>query len=272
MDLDSLTHYDLAFSLGGTCACSQSLRAGELQFLSFPFDWLYGGSPLCRARAIVDGPVDWFDSAVLTRHSVPWNLKHESWRNTGNGIVFKHDFAWNVSFEEQLPSVRGKYERRFARLRELIGRSGSVLAVWITPPELDDFPNSEFTGILELLRGRWPDVRFELLKLSCERGRAFKDRLETSRDGFRTVAFDYFDGRTGFYDTVRMAKFLKSVISVTDYRSERERREWPARQRQLRYGVYRADNWLDYMYNRMLYRLYRHVRKQIVRRGLQCLG
>ena len=31
--------YDFAFSLGFSCACSESLRAEGLQFASCPFDW-----------------------------------------------------------------------------------------------------------------------------------------------------------------------------------------------------------------------------------------
>ncbi len=32
--------YDLAFSLGAACSCSQTLRAAGMRYAPIPFDWL----------------------------------------------------------------------------------------------------------------------------------------------------------------------------------------------------------------------------------------
>ena len=46
------THYDLVFSLGQLCACSQALRTANLQFASYPLDWV-GGSPIEVCASLV---------------------------------------------------------------------------------------------------------------------------------------------------------------------------------------------------------------------------
>ena len=264
--------YDVVFSLGAACSCSQSLRAAELQFASFPFDWIYGGTPLARARGLVDGMGGWFGEGDLVRHAVPWKFKHESWRNVRNGIVFKPDFDWNTPLEKMIPAVREKYERRRMRLCGLLDGAVSALAVWINPPTRPPLSEGEVRPVLDLFRARWPHVRFDVLLLNCEPGRAFAARRSETRDGLTIVSYDYDDNRAEFLDNDKMARFLKTLLTVRDYRSESERRAWPARRRKLKYAQYNAKNGWDYLVNRMIYKLYRHFRKRMEQRDLLRLG
>ena len=267
-----MRRYDFVFPLGAACSCSQSLRLANLQFASFPCDWLYGGTPVARTQGLVDGFRGWFERATLVKHDVPWNLEHEPWRNTVNGIVFKHDFDWNAPLESLLPGVREKYARRLARLDRLVSAAKTVLVVWINPPTVPAADATELAAAREILRTRWPGVAFDVLSLVCARGRSFADRTDLEADGIRTVAWDYDDGREAFIDNAKMAAFLASEYAMADYRTEEERRAWPARQKALTYAQYNATTWWGYVSNRTVWRLYRHFRRAVERRGLQGLG
>ena len=265
-------HYDFVFSLGAACSCSQSLRLANLQFASFPCDWLYGGTPVVRAQGLADGFRGWFERELLVKHDVPWALEHEPWRNEVNSIVFKHDFDWNAPIESLLPGVREKYARRLARLDRLVSAAKTVLVVWLNPPNRPPLGADDLVAAREILRRRWPGVSFDVLSLVCERGRSFADRIDREADGIRTVAWDYDDGREAFVDNVKMASFLSAEYAMADYRTEAERRAWPAKRRRLKYAQYNATGWWQYVVNRTHYRLYRHFKRWIERKGLDKLG
>ena len=265
--------YDFIFSLGAACSCSQSLRLAGLQFASYPFDWLYGGSITTRVEGLLNGLDGWFDAAQLVKHEVPWKFEHESYRNLRTGVVYKHDFDWNRPLADMIGGVREKYARRLKRLEERIASAKSVLAVWISTPTTAAPSDGELRACRERLAARWPDAGVEILALACERGRAFADRVvRDAGNGVRVVAYDYFDGRDEFIDNEKMAAFLKSEYEASDYRSPEERRAWPAKRRALRYAQYNATNFWTYFVNKAHYRLYRHFRRWIVRKGLDHLG
>ena len=264
--------YDFVFSLGAACSCSQSLRLAGLQFASYPFDWLYGGTVGTRVRGLVDGVDAWFAEGSLVKHGIPWKLEHEPYRNVENGIVFKHDFDWNRPLAESLPAVREKYARRMERLHAHIAASRSVLAVWISTPTTKPPSDQELLNCRAMMEARWPGVDVRILALACEGGRSSENALVREFGGVTVVSFDYFDGREEFIDNEKMAKLLAARLSATDYRSEAERRAWPAKRRALKYAQYNAGGWWSYFVNRTHFRLYRHFRKWIERKGLDRLG
>ena len=45
-------HYDLIFSIGRSCVCTQALRKAKLQLASFPWDWL-GNPPISERIAYI---------------------------------------------------------------------------------------------------------------------------------------------------------------------------------------------------------------------------
>ena len=46
--------YDLIFSIGEACSCTEMLRKCRLQFYSYPFDWLFGSTFLNRIKMLCD--------------------------------------------------------------------------------------------------------------------------------------------------------------------------------------------------------------------------
>lgn len=265
--------YDIAFSLGAACSCSQVLRLAGLQFASCPLDWLYGGTLSARVDGLLSGFDGWFDPDRLVKHAIPWRFEHEAYRNVGNGVVFKHDFDWNRPVAVSAPAVREKYARRLARLEDRLAQSSRALAVWLATPTTEPPADDELCACRERLAARWPAAGIELLALACERGRP-QDRRQV-RDvapGVRVVSFDYFDGRDEFIDNEKMAAFLKGEVAAVDYRTPAERRAWPAKRRALRYAQYGAANAWSYFVNRAHVRLYRHLQRWLARKGLDRLG
>lgn len=264
--------YDFVFSLGAACSCSQALRLAGLQFASYPFDWLYGGGLANRARLLVTDFAGWLDEARLVKHNIDWKLEHEPYRNEDTGIVFKHDFDWNTPLSSSLPGVKAKYARRIKRLYERIGGAKRVLAVWINTPTSKRIGAEEARKAHEMMAAHWPEAGIELLVLNCERGVGFETRKDETQDGVRIIGYDYYDGRDEFIDNEKMAKFLASEYCADDYRSEQERKEWPRKRKLLKYATYNATTWLEYAINRWHYRMYRHFRKWIEKKGLSRLG
>ena len=60
-----MKEYDFAFSCGYSCAVTEALRAADLQFASFPFDWT--ASPGFRrcAKMIADDFKGWMEKDDL---------------------------------------------------------------------------------------------------------------------------------------------------------------------------------------------------------------
>ena len=265
--------YDLVFSLGAACSCSQALRLAGLQFASYPFDWLYGGSLTTRVDGLLNGLDGWFDPDCLAKHAIPWTFEHEAYRHAATGIVYKHDFDWNRPLAETVGPVREKYARRLKRLEDRLAQASRVLAVWLATPTTEPPADDELVACRARLAARWPAAGIELLVLACERGRPQAERrVRDVAPGVRVVSFDYFDGRDEFVDNERMAAFLKGEIAATDYRTPAERRAWPAKRRALRYAQYGATNAWAYFVNRAHVRLYRHLKRWLARKGLDRLG
>lgn len=260
--------YDVVFSLGGMCGCTQSLRLANLQFASFPWDWLFGGSPSARARGLLDNFESWFIRSDLVKYVLPWDTDHEPWKNTRTGIVFKHDFDWHRPIDVQLPNIREKYARRGARLTSLIEKAKRVLCVYIALPNEPDIPESEFREAYRILSSRFPNSGVELLVLRRKSGVSFENREDRTEDGIRYLTWDYFIGRDWFIDNDAMGRFFASELEVEDYRTKEERRDRARRRRLSKYQEYNAKNWLGYVVNRAQYRLYRHFRDILERKHL----
>ena len=59
--------YDLIFSLGSACSCTETLRANKLQYYSYPFDWLYGNNFKGRIDIFLNDFQRYIDKLYLNR-------------------------------------------------------------------------------------------------------------------------------------------------------------------------------------------------------------
>ena len=226
--------YDLAFSLGRACSCTESLREAHLQFLSFPWDWIDVSQCLIpdlqlRTDSICDGTFhDWFRIDDLELYNEPEWLSKSIYKSKSTGLNYNHDFPKGIPLRESFPDVKAKYERRFARLLDLIRRSKHILLVRIDPPsEAYHTEIEDCRAARRRFAERFPHAKFDLVLLSYDRGRAFADRLdEQPEEGLRHISFDYKDytpGRPGYaVDLKQTAAALREIAAVRDYRTNAE--------------------------------------------------
>ena len=126
--------YDLIFSIGEACSCTQSLRDSKLQVFSYPLDWLFGSNFEGRMSILLNDFERFIDKDDLKYSFYTPSIKCDAYENTFNGIVFNHDFLKRVEFNEMYKQVKAKYDRRIARLLSQIRRAKSILIVYLETP------------------------------------------------------------------------------------------------------------------------------------------
>ena len=252
--------YDLVFGLGNACSATQTLRAADLQFLSFPFDWviLSGADDLARRVATIsNGFRGWFERKDLERIGVYESGRKDIYRNNATGTVFNHEFFIGDDLDEKFPAVRAKYDRRIARFLDLIRASKSMLVLRMDRPDQEK-PTSEkeCRDALAKLRARYPHASFEMLHLTRTKDVPFAARkTEDLGDGLFRIAFDYRDASPGvppfavrFADT---AAAVASFAAVRDYRTSEEKRSFRQQARLKRWAKYGATTFLGYVLARL---------------------
>ena len=263
-------NYDLAVSLGGACGCSKSLRNANLQFASFPFDWLNGATLRDRADLISCGFAGWLEDGLDKRPEPDGCIGESHWQDRRYGFGLLHDFDRKTPMETALPGVKEKYARRAAHLFRLVGESRRVLLVWTDVPTSPPASDADLKYLQDAFRTRWPNVTFDMLNLKYRAGVALKDRLVREKDGLRIVEFDYKDRREKAWriDYRRVGEWLASEYEVDDYRTEAEKEKWKEAVSGHEYGRYHVTNFLDYVYTKFRYKVYRHLVKSLQRKGV----
>lgn len=140
---NELKIYDLIFSIGEACSCSEALRAYKLQNFSYPFDWLYGSTFQQRIELIKSKFKNFINFEDLEYKHPVKTVNGDAYWNKSNGIIFNHDFPKGISLAESYPGVREKYDRRINRLIDLIEKSESFLMIYLALPESDDLASNE---------------------------------------------------------------------------------------------------------------------------------
>ena len=264
-----MTKYDVCFSMGATCGCSQALREAGLQLASFPFDWI-GGPGICtKARLMADDFPGWFEPGTLTRLETPKFSKCD-WYRDKFGFTPIHDFAANVPLEEELPRVRAKYRRRVDRLSRLIDGAKHVLVAYFETAGRETASLEDVAEMRSILAGRWPGVVFDALILKFAEGVPFSRRTDESGDGWRIVSYDYKDRNEEDWrvDWRQVGGWLRNEYEVADYRTDAEKSQWKALARKKMYSEFKADNWWDFQVTKLQYKIYKHFRTRLDRKGV----
>jgi len=265
--------YDLVVGVGGTCRCSMGLREAKLQLLSFPQDWNPGGGLVSKCETIVAGFSKWLDRDALVLQNPEEKENHLVYKNTKTGYTFLHDFHAKQTFDEQYPVVYRKYERRIARLMGLIDRARKILIVWVNVPN-DEYatPDTARDGQSKLSE-RWPDKRFDILVLNHQEGvRWTQANISDESDGVQIASFDYKDRSPGedtwMADQYILGKWFKREYRVVDYRTSEEIAVWKKKEKNYEYDRWCAKNVYQWLRNKLEYKIYVHLRKQLKKRGL----
>ena len=127
-------NYDLIFSLGEACSCSQSLRNSKLQVYSYPFDWLFGADFETRINILTSKFSHFIDKEDLENFYSERSIKCTAYKNKQNNLVFNHDFLENIDFNTMYEDVKEKYARRILRLLSKIENANNILLVYTETP------------------------------------------------------------------------------------------------------------------------------------------
>jgi len=264
-----LKKYDVVLGMGSMCSCSQALREAGLQLVSFPFDW-NGGPGICgKTDLIMDDFRGFLDRGRMFRQPEPKFSYNQYW-DDDRAFKYYHDFPMACDFEEELPKVRAKYARRISRMYDLFGKAKNVLLVYIACPDWQDCTVEDAVYCRCRLAERWPGVQFDFLLFHYEKGLSFRHRRDEPGEGCRTVAFDYQDRKEDgwFADYRLIGKWLAKQYAVVDYRTPAEREAWENRDRKEQYERFKANNVFQLLLNKSQFKLYKHLRKRLERKGI----
>lgn len=267
-----MREYDLAFSLGFSCGCTQSLRAAGLQFASYPFDWVGSPGLIKSVRMLVSDFAGWLEADDLEL----WDVRRAPlfsrvYRNARTGFGFPHDFPSALSFEEAYVSCKARYDRRIARLLATLASSRRVLAVYVERMIDRRVSDAELVEARRLLAERFPQAAVDLLYFFQEDGCESPCR-ETPANGIETVALDYKLYEAGKViheiNRDRITDCLRAHARVRDGRSAEDRVRHDGRrrnQRELRWG----SVWFGRrLFNEFAYKLYRRFERRLVNAGV----
>lgn len=103
-------YYKHVISLGYFCSVALELERIGLRNTAYPFDWCISDFSGV-IEAIENGFSEWLDSKWLSQYKTYMHI----FRNDKYNIEFYHDFSAYKPLEEQIISVKEKYNRRIAR-------------------------------------------------------------------------------------------------------------------------------------------------------------
>jgi hypothetical protein len=257
--------YDVVFGIGAACSCTMSLRAAGLQYLSFPYDWLYGSTVERRMEILCNdfsGFLDVGDLTFLQKH-----LKNgmDIYKNEKTGMVFNHDFQGGMELSESFKGVARKYDRRITRLLTLLRTARSVLVVYMDPPGSQSTDIPSIIEAQRILQQRYScRVDFVFFKMQRE---GFSDQMYGAN--VRVFSFDYQDHSPGVdvwdVDNKAVAKLLSKFYRCRDYRTREERKNQEIRLRRQKYERVGADSAWKYFIRRTSMNLNRFMMKYIKR-------
>jgi hypothetical protein len=240
MTMQTKREYDLAFSLGQACACSLTLRTAQLQFASFPLDWIAGGTLPQRVDLVIRRFDGWLAKEDFVYNGTNPINGLGMFRNTKTGLYHLHDFT-DGPIENSYTQVVAKYARREKRLLDLIAKAKCVLVVYINSanaggdraPSLEDLAKAR----ADLSRA-FPNAAFDIIHFTLDRSIPFEKRSVTvPAEGITEIRFDYYDETKDVRAKDAATALLSLGTSVRDYRTKAERKAYKLKTNMMKYNV-----------------------------------
>jgi hypothetical protein len=268
--------FDLVFSLGSACSCSSVLRSSSLQFASFPLDWVSGSTLRKRVELLTNNFAQWLEEEDLKLVENLNTFGHDTYTNTRTGLCHPHDFDKGIPLCESLPAVKAKYSRRIDRLVNLISSSKHVLTVWVSDPRDGCRPSDEdIIWSLNALGKQFPNQEFRMLVLECLPGIDYSLAQVRHCQNFDIFSFDYRliskDAKPWdvCYEPI---KAVLSSFSCKDYRTAAEKRNHKEAKRKRAYARFAATSAFSYAINKIQFNIYRHLKRNLEKKGLDLLS
>lgn len=267
--------YDVAFGIGSACTCTEQLRKAGLQYEAFPLDWV--GRLDVRERAAVarDGFVRMLSSpeALVAAGAVPDDGRHWHLIDQKTKFAFYHDFPVGRSVAASFASVSEKYARRAARFRQRLSAAHRVLIVWIGETrDQTHVSDAEVRDCLATFSAAFPQATFEMLLLEQRADVPRAQVVCTHGKDFERYAFDYLSHEPGAPRWQLCDELVQPFLrrySVRDTRPAPDRREARQRVRAAELKRFGARGVLDLLVAKAEYRLFRHLQKALMRKGVR---
>ena len=268
----AVRNYDLAFSLGFSCGCTQALREAGLQFASFPFDWVGSPGLLASVRMLAGRFRNWLEKADLELYDVRRApLFSRVYRNSHTRYGFPHDFPSDLEFDAAYEVCRQRYDRRIERLIGCLTPGRRVLAIYIERMIDTRLPDPDLRNARRLLSEAFLGVRFDLLYVFQQDGCCQPQESDLG-EGVRTVALDYKICEAGEVvheiDRSRITAYLRQSIAVPDTRTAETRQRHRATGRHNRNRRWGQVWFGRRLFNEFAYKLYRRLERQLSRVGV----
>ena len=263
-----MKEYDFIFSLGASCAVSQSLRDAGLQFASFPFDWIGSPGLMAEVEMVESGFAHWFEREDLKL----WDVRHEEgaiqrvYKNMRTKFGFPHEFTNAFRFEDGYEKTREKYDRRIERFMKTLASSKRSLGIYLEIATRLRQPDEMLAEARRRLVAQFPDTTLDLVYIyedpSC------REPEVVSESGGMTVVRAHYgkflDGRPMHtVDRSGIVRFIHENYTVAGHDVAGEKARYEAEQKRKRKGHWgkgRCEQWI----NRKLFKTYRRLQDYLI--------
>lgn len=267
-----MREYDLAFSLGFACGCSQTLRDCGLQFASYPFDWVCSPGLSASVDVLVRDFGNWFrrENMMLWDVRITTGVISRLYRDVSNGFISVHDYSAANPIETGYGAVMERYARRIGSLFRAVVASRRTLAVYVEHPGNPRLGDDALISVRDALRAKFPESGLELLYFHEDEDTDVP-KEECVADGIVAVAADYRKRLNGEILHVCRVEVLQDYcrrhIRVVDPRSPEERAAYAAKRRMsrsARFGQHGIERW----FWRKVFRFYSNLEAYLQRQKL----
>ena len=260
--------YDFIFSLGASCAVSQSLRDAGLQFASFPFDWIGSPGLMAEVEMVESGFANWFEREDLKL----WDVRHEEgavqrvYKNMRTGFGFPHEFTNAFGLDAGYEKTREKYDRRIERFFKTLRASKNALGIYLEVATRRRLPDDSLAEVRRRLAAQFPGLQLDLVYFYEDPAHRVPE-VVSERDGVTVVRAHYgkFLGGMPMHtvDRTEIVRFIHENFTVAghDVAAEKARHEAEEkRKRKGHWGKGAVERWV----NRKLFKTYRRLQDYLI--------
>ena len=260
--------YDFIFSLGASCAVSQSLRDAGLQFASFPFDWIASPGLMAEVEMVESGFANWFEREDLKL----WDVRHEEgavqrvYKNMRTGFGFPHEFTNAFGLDDGYEKTREKYDRRIERFFKTLRASKNALGIYLEVATRRRLPDDSLAEVRRRLAAQFPGLQLDLVYFYEDPAHRVPE-VVSEMDGVTVVRAHYgkFLGGKPMHtvDRTEIVRFIHENFTVAghDVAAEKARHEAEEkRKRKGHWGKGAMERWV----NRKLFKTYRRLQDYLI--------
>lgn len=259
--------FDLAFSIGASCTCTEHLRRAGLQYLSFPGDWTGGPGFTERVDDVIDGFPRLLTSPddLATDGDKADDGKHLSLVDRVTNYHYYHDFPVGKTVAESFPGVKDKYVRRTKRFEDLLEKSRHILIAWMGESRIShSVSEEEIAAAREKLSRRWPEKTFYFVVFVYNGGIPASGMIRSSGPDFERYEFDYLSREPGAprwkFDDSLIQPVLRR-FTVADYRTRDEKAAYRRMKLEKDFAKFGVSSRTGLFFSKTRYKLLRHFKR-----------